>query len=106
MNGATAEIVASSCSEALAGLSRSNSFKVPPDFCADAGEMPVAATANAAIPPRSGQKRRHRVYLPTAIVCPFNAINVPPCRGRRHHNVPLRGVKLTFGRRSHGEVEP
>jgi hypothetical protein len=51
-NGATDEIVASSWIEALAGLSRWNTRKVPPAFCANAGAAAnTIAAAARMVPP-------------------------------------------------------
>jgi hypothetical protein len=46
--GRNAAPVASSCSDRLAGLSKNEILRMPPDFCADAGAPPVSASNAAA----------------------------------------------------------
>jgi hypothetical protein len=48
MNGWFTEIVDSSCTEALGGLSRWEIRNVPPDFCARAGTATVTQAAHDA----------------------------------------------------------
>src|SRR5438270_7230009 len=67
LNGATAEIVASSWIEALAGLSRWNSRSVPPDFCASAAPADKAsrqATISNAQATRPAQQVLRRAMTP------------------------------------------
>ena len=45
--GRSAEPVASSCSDMLAGLSKNEIFRMPPDFCAAAGPVTAPITASA-----------------------------------------------------------
>src|SRR5437899_9344181 len=70
--GRNAAPVASSCSDMLAGLSKNEIFRTPPDFCAKAGLLTTNASSAAAV----ARLRRCWLIGPLPVAAPRVALRL------------------------------